>query len=317
MDESNKLLKLLETENERIKAGLVTIQSDLSQSVKYNSETEDLYKDVFEHFRVLVEGTEKIIKNSATLKNNLQETVESANEMIQNVHDVTSFLKGIQSVASQTNLLALNATIEAARAGEAGKGFAVVANEVKELSKETSSLVVDVELVLKKIAESSQGVEATMSKALEQSSQNNLVINEFNQNVIQTRRNNNIAIENVRKNSDRVFITLAKLDHVIWKINTYLSILKKKPVFDFVDHHSCRLGKWYFEGSGKANFSQVQSYSKLDAPHAKVHNGTKPILELLKSGQYDLDKFIHAIEEMEAGSEGVFQFLDLILQEKK
>jgi hypothetical protein len=51
--------------------------------------------------------------------------------------------------------------------------------------------------------------------------------------------------------TDSIFMSLAKLDHVLWKVNTYLSVNMNEPAFDFVDHHNCRLGKWYYEGDGK------------------------------------------------------------------
>lgn len=317
MEESNKLLKLLESENEKIKSGLMTIQNNLSESVEFNSETKEIYKEVFAKFSGLVKASDSILENSKMLNSCLHETMNSANKMLISVKDISGFLKGIQGVAGQTNLLALNATIEAARAGEAGKGFAVVANEVKELSKQTSSLVVDVENTLQEIEVSSQSVELNMNKALEQSISNNDTLNQFNLDIQDTRQANNLAIHNIEKNSNRVFVTLAKLDHVIWKINTYLSILKKEPVFKFVDHHNCRLGKWYYEGDGSQNFSGVKSYGDLELPHSIVHNGTRDILEALERGEYNLDEFIKSIEVMEHGSDGVFEFLDLILKEKK
>ncbi|MCB9062459.1 MAG: CZB domain-containing protein [Halobacteriovoraceae bacterium] len=312
----NKLIEILETANEKLKDGLVTIQENLTESVAYNRETQGSYSEISGHFNKLVDSSDKIVKNSNSMKTVLGETIQSANEMIDSVLKVTDFLKGIQEVAEQTNLLALNATIEAARAGEAGKGFAVVANEVKELSKQTSKLVSDVETVLENIGKSSKKVEDNMNRALDQSSENNSVLDEFSLNILQTRQINKLAFENVTKNSDRVFVTLAKLDHVIWKINTYLSILKKRPTFQFVDYHNCRLGKWYYEGEGDKNFSHLRSYRELEKPHSVVHNGTKKILEALETNNYDLESFMHSLNEMEEGSVGVFKFLDKILSEK-
>ncbi len=76
------------------------------------------------------------------------QVVDALAQAAQKVGDVSKLIGGI---AAQTNLLALNATIEAARAGEAGKGFAVVANEVKELAKQTSDSVQEIDGIVKEI----------------------------------------------------------------------------------------------------------------------------------------------------------------------
>jgi methyl-accepting chemotaxis protein len=60
------------------------------------------------------------------------------------VKALTPIIQIISSIAKQTSLLALNAGIEAARAGNAGRGFSVVANEVRELSKRSTSAAAEI-----------------------------------------------------------------------------------------------------------------------------------------------------------------------------
>lgn len=112
--------------------------------------------------------------------------------------------------------------------------------------------------------------------------------------------------------SDSVFMSLAKLDHILWKVNTYLSVNKREPAFDFVDHHNCRLGKWYYEGEGKQFFSKSRHYGSLENPHAEVHNNTHDIFDLLKQQPLDYDALMVAISKMEDGSHEVFDALDRI-----
>ena len=42
--------------------------------------------------------------------------------------------------------------------------------------------------------------------------------------------------------------------------------------FKPVDHHNCRLGKWYDTGLGKEQFSFVPSYKGLEKYHHIVHH---------------------------------------------
>ncbi len=68
--------------------------------------------------------------------------------------------------------------------------------------------------------------------------------------------------------TDSVFMGLARLDHMPWRVNTYLAINEGRPAFDVVDHHNCRLGKWYYEGEGgNAHFSSTSHHKDLKPPH--------------------------------------------------
>ncbi|WP_373071958.1 CZB domain-containing protein [Sulfurimonas sp.] len=111
-------------------------------------------------------------------------------------------------------------------------------------------------------------------------------------------------------------MSLAKLDHILWKVNTYYSATTREEQFKFVDHHNCRLGKWYEEGDGKTNFAHTEHYKELEAPHAIVHNGTHKVFDLIAQENPDTNKLKAAFDEMEKGSDEVFKILDKILHDK-
>jgi methyl-accepting chemotaxis protein len=81
---------------------------------------------------------------------------------------LTPIIQVISSIAKQTSLLALNAGIEAARAGSAGRGFSVVANEVRELSKRSTSAAAEIAGKLNATASKVASKMAEAQKSLEE-----------------------------------------------------------------------------------------------------------------------------------------------------
>lgn len=74
-----------------------------------------------------------------------ERNLKSANERRDDVtRQTAAMLKRVERLSANTRLVALNASIEAARLGNDGRGFAVVAQEVRDLSVETSDVLVEI-----------------------------------------------------------------------------------------------------------------------------------------------------------------------------
>lgn len=315
MKDEPRTIELLERENEQLRAGLLAIQESLVESVDYSAETRARFQGLATRVTGLTSESNGLILNESALKDILRQSLKSTHAMREDVEQILKLLGGIRGIADQTNLLALNATIEAARAGDAGSGFAVVAHEVKALSKQTTDFVKSVEGALSKMEMSFHGVGQGMDTALSKSDENSDTLTGFVTSLRETMEDTHQIAEGADKDGDRVFVTLAKLDHIIWKINTYLSIIRNQPAFEFVDHHNCRLGKWYYEGKGQEKFSATPSYGRVESAHAAVHEGTKEIFDAIERSDLDIESARTAVEKMEKGSDGVLELLDKILSE--
>ena len=312
--ESAELLEVLRTATVRVRGGLANIQSSLADSVKETDNANQCrhVDETCEHLSVETRCIHTEISEYRHAVSEMRTLIEEADKKLQTMQ---RFVQLIDDVADRTKLLALNAKIEAARAGEFGKGFAVVADEVKDLSRQTHEASSSIAESIGSMLENSEGISDRMRRLDDRSEHIRETVAKLDDRVEQTRQLNADSTRRVTRSNDQVFLTLAKLDHIIWKLNTYLSVADGEAQFPFVDHHHCRLGKWYYEGDGYASFSQSPSYRQLEPPHSRVHNATKRILELIATPSRG-SEITNSLHDMEDASDRVVELLDRLIVEK-
>ncbi|MDX1808619.1 MAG: methyl-accepting chemotaxis protein [Sulfurospirillaceae bacterium] len=304
-------------QNSQLKKNLSDIQGDIGVSVTSSKENIKQSIALLEDIVNLGQKASKITQTLDGLNNLTIESIETISSLSTRAQDVEGILSLIKDIADQTNLLALNAAIEAARAGEHGRGFAVVADEVRKLADRTDKAISEINISLQTMNQDVTTIGEKFEQVQVNLEESNKFIGSFNTNMEHSSHMMREVFVNTEHTAEKIFMSLAKLDHVIWKVNTYISAISKKEQFTFIDHHNCRLGKWYYDGEGSDFFKKTASYSALENPHSIVHNTTHKIFDLIHSESEGLENFMKAFEEMEKASDNVFLILDKMLLEKQ
>ena len=291
-----------------VQSGLSSNMDSLELINEKNAQTEATVEEV-------KTSTVQMSDSLHTISQKMQESRENSNQLNGSVSEITNVIALIKDISDQTNLLALNAAIEAARAGEHGRGFAVVADEVRKLAERTQKATSEVEVNINLLKQNSAAMQEFSEQMDTEISTSINRLEEFNENLyplVEGARDIQIGNKII---SNQMFLNLAKLDHIVFKLSGYDAVFKDDHSFNFSEHTTCRFGKWYL-GDGKKVFGKTQSYAKIDSKHKIVHEKVRAIPGYIEDGAIrNADKIVKIFDEAEYNSKELFDILDEMAKE--
>ncbi|MDP3302365.1 MAG: methyl-accepting chemotaxis protein [Sulfuricurvum sp.] len=304
-----------------ISISLATIQNDIQKNCDLSKEINSSSSKTAQEVTKSQSSVTSIVSNLENLMELISSSSEAITSLSQRTNEISTVANLIKDIADQTNLLALNAAIEAARAGDHGRGFAVVADEVRKLAERTQKATQEISITLNTLQQEANDIQGNSETISEIAQKSRTDVYEF-EKVLRNFSNTAYGSAKMAKYiNDSLFAALVKVDHIIYKHDTYATIIHQndESTSSGSDHHHCRMNTWYYEGEGKESFANTQAYKMLETPHKAIHSLITETVECVTrkdcKNVKTKDSIVKNMQLMEQNSILLFELLEKMVVE--